>query len=187
MFSNTSLDSDTLLFFRFFEVFKLSMVREEIVKRIFRVNSNFYSITFLLNLTLFFRKREPTGDKELPLDKVQACDLLWDRMFNLESCVHLHEIMFIWVKIENELNSTCIIISNSLGSFNSWLTYLRSYGFWNIWRSFFNYFLMPSLDGTISFVQMNIIFHHITKNLNFNMTWFCDVFFDQNSIITERF
>lgn len=44
---------------------------------------------------------------------------------------------------------------------------------------------MSSLDWTISFVQMNIIFHHITENLNFNVTWLCYIFFDQNSIITE--
>lgn len=163
------------------------MIRKEVIERIFRVDSDFDSITFLLNLVLFFGERESTGNKELPLNKVLSSNLLGNWMFNLKSCVHLHEVMFVGIEIKNELNSTCIVISYSFGSLDSWLTNLRSDCLWNIWWGLLNDFLMSSLDWTISFVQMNVIFHHITENLNFNMTWFCYVFFDQNSIITKWF
>jgi len=40
-------------------------------------------------------------------------------MFDLKSCVHFHEVMLVRIEIENELDSTCVIISNSFCGFNS--------------------------------------------------------------------
>lgn len=107
-------------------------------------------------------------------------------MLNLQSCVHFHEIMLVWIEVKNEFDGTCIVISNSSGSFNGWLTDLRSDGLWNVWRSFFNDLLMASLDWTVSFVKMNVVFHHVTKHLNFDMSWLSDVLFNQHSVIAER-
>lgn len=161
------------------------MIREEVIERIFGIDSDFNSITFLLNLMLLFGERESTCNEELPLNKVKSGDFFWNWMFDLKSCVHFHEVMLVRIEIENELDSTCVIISNSFCGFNSWLTNLRSDWLWNVWWCFLDNFLMSSLDRAISFVQMNIIFHHITENLNFNVTWLCYVFFNQNSVIAE--
>jgi len=50
------------------------VIRKEVIERIFRINSDFNSITFLLNLMLLFGKRESTCNKELPLNEVKSSD-----------------------------------------------------------------------------------------------------------------
>lgn len=187
MFSDTGLNSDSVLFFWLFEVFKFAVVRKEVIEGIFRVNSDFNGFSFFLDLLLFFGKWESTCNEELPFYEIKASDLFRDWMLHLKSGVHFHEVMFVGVEVENEFNSTCIIISNGLCSINCRLTNLRSDWFGNVWWGFFNNFLMSSLNWAVPFVQMNIVFHHITENLYFNMSWLCNVLFDQNSIIAEWF
>jgi len=50
------------------------MIREEVIERIFGIDSDFNSITFLLNLMLLFGERESTCNEELPLNKVKSGD-----------------------------------------------------------------------------------------------------------------
>ena len=108
---------------------------------------------------------------------------LWDRVLNLESGVHFHEIVFVWVKIKNKLHCACIIITNSSSCFNCWVTHRLSNFIWNIWWSFLNYFLMSSLNGAIPFIEMYIVSMSISKDLNLNMSWSSDVLLNKNSII----
>ena len=56
------------------------------------------------------------------------CDHLCDWMFNLQSCVHLHEVELISECIENELYSTGIHIPYSFGCLDSGLTNLSTDG-----------------------------------------------------------
>jgi hypothetical protein len=108
-------------------------------------------------------------------------------MFDLKPCVHFHKKVPVRVQIEDELNCTCIIVSDSFCSLNCRVTNLTSNLLSNIRRGLFYYFLMSSLDWTISFIKMNVIFELVPKYLNLNMSWFCYIFFDYYSIITKGF
>jgi hypothetical protein len=46
---------------------------------------------------------------------------------------------------------------------------------------------MPSLDGAIPLVKMDIISMFVSKNLNFDMSWLLDVFLDKHMVIAETF
>ena len=52
------------------------------------------------------------------------------------------------------------------------------------WR-FFDNFLVAALDGTFAFIQMDAIAGFIGQNLNFDMAWTGDEFFDKHTIITK--
>lgn len=44
---------------------------------------------------------------------------------------------------------------------------------------------MSSLDGAISFEEVDVVSELVTENLDFDMSGFLDVFFDKNSIVLE--
>lgn len=102
--------------------------------------------------------------------------------------------MFIWIKVKNKLYCTCIIIyctciiiSNSPSCLYSWTTNRWSNCVSDIGRRLFDYFLMPTLDRAVSLVEMDIVALLITKDLYFDMSWSSNIFFNQNTIITESF
>jgi hypothetical protein len=44
---------------------------------------------------------------------------------------------------------------------------------------------MSSLDGAIPLVKVDIISMFVSKNLNFDMPWLLDVFFNKHMVITK--
>ncbi len=46
---------------------------------------------------------------------------------------------------------------------------------------------MSSLNGTISFIKMDIIAKLVSKNLNFDVSGSGDILFNKDSVITEGF
>ncbi len=95
--------------------------------------------------------------------------------------------MFVRVDIENELNCSCVVVAYCSGSLNCGVTDWGSDGVIDTWRSFFNNFLMSSLNGTISFIKMDIIAKLVSKNLNFDVSGSGDILFNKDSVITEGF
>lgn len=108
-------------------------------------------------------------------------------MLNLKPSIHLHEIVFVWVQIENELDSSGIVITNSFGSADGWATDRLSDLISDIRWCLLHDFLMSSLDGTVPLIEVNVIFMFISENLNLDMPRPCDVPFDDHSIIFEGF
>ena len=124
---------------------------------------------------------------QLPFNEIHSSNQLCNRMFYLKSSIHLHEIKFICCCVKDEFYSTCVVISNSLCSHYGSLSNFISKFLTNVRRCFFNNFLMSSLNRAISFIQMNIVSMLITKYLNFDMSWFLNVFFNKHMIITKTF
>ena len=50
---------------------------------------------------------------------------------------------------------------------------------------FFNYFLVPSLDGTLALVQVDCIAVLIAQHLNLNVTWIVYVLLNQHPVVSE--
>lgn len=69
--SDSGLNSYTIGLFGFFEILELAVVGKEVIKRVFRVNSDLDCVAFFLNLVLFLGKRESTCHQQLPLHEVK--------------------------------------------------------------------------------------------------------------------
>jgi hypothetical protein len=126
-----------------------------------------------------------TSNFQLPFNQILSRNHLCYWMLYLESCVHLHEVELVSFCIEDELNSTCIEISNCFCSLNCSFAYFFPKLRCNHWRCFFNNFLMSSLHRTVSLVKVYIITMLVTKDLNFNVSWFLDILFKNNMLIVK--
>jgi hypothetical protein len=88
---------------------------------IFCGNSALNSMTscldlFLLKTNLF--ERITSSNHNLSLNNIDTADLFGDCMFDLDSWVHLNEIELASIILNQEFNSTCILISNMLSKSN---------------------------------------------------------------------
>lgn len=126
-----------------------------------------------------------TSNLKLPFNQVLACNHLCHWMLNLKSSIHFHEVKLVTGGIKNKLDRSCIIISNSLSCFNCCLSNLGPKLSIDGWWSLLDNLLMPSLDGAIPLVKVDIISMFVSKNLNFDMPWLLDVFLDKHMVITE--
>ena len=168
-----------------FEVFKLSISRQEVIEGVLGVDPNFYRIAFLIDLLLSFGQRESTRNHQLPLHEVIASNHLGDGMLNLKPGVHLHEKMLIRIQVEDELHCPGVVVSDSFGSIDSRTADILADEVWYIGRSFFYNLLMSSLDWAISFKQMDVVSMGIAEDLNFDVPRPRDVLFNKHSIIFE--
>lgn len=117
--SDSGFNSDPIGLLWLFEEFQSAVAWQEIVERVFRVNSDLDCIALLGDFFLLLRKWEATGNQKLPFHKVKPSDHLRNGMLNLKSSVHLHEVMLIGIQIENKFDRSSIIVAHSLGSAHS--------------------------------------------------------------------
>jgi hypothetical protein len=88
---------------------------------IFCGNSALNSVTSCLDLFLFktnLFKRSTCSDHNLSLNNIDTANLFGDCMLNLNSWVHLNEIELATIILNQEFNSSCILISNVLAKSN---------------------------------------------------------------------
>src|SRR5688572_12829908 len=108
------------------------------------------------------------------------------RMFDLYPGIHLHEIKIL-VFVHQELDCAYAFIINSLTGFDGSFTHFIPQGFIQEWRRrLFKQFLMTTLDGAFPFGKMYDMSMLIAYNLEFNMPWLFNKFFDVNTVIAER-
>ena len=80
------------------------------------------------NLLLSKGKRQACSDLKLPFDKILASDHLSDRMFNLESCVHFHEVELVAFRVKDKFDSSSVPVADSLCSHYGSLSNFSSKG-----------------------------------------------------------
>jgi hypothetical protein len=99
-----------------------------------------------LDITLLESKRIASSNQDLLLNKIDASDLLGDRMFDLKSSVHLKEkeaLMF----VNEEFNSTSALVAACSSERNSLFSHFCTGHRVHVRRGcFLNNFLIPSLD-----------------------------------------
>ncbi len=114
-------------------------------------------MAMLMDLALAKRKRHTRGNSDLLLYQVNPRNPFGDGMFNLQTGIHLQEVKVAF-GINQELNSPCARIIHGFGCCYSglphFLTQLRSHK--RRW-GFLHNLLVPALDGTLPFEQMNRI------------------------------
>ncbi len=124
-------------------------------------------------------------DFELPFNQINAGDQFSDRVFNLKAGIHLHEVE-LTSAIEQELNRTSAYIVNRLSGLNCGFTHLFTQfitktGSW----CFFDYFLVTTLNGTVTIRKIDTVAMLVSKYLDFHMARLQYAFFDQKLLIAK--
>ena len=108
-------------------------------------------------------------------------------MFYLNTRVHFDKVM-LTAGIYQELYSTCTAIVYRACNFQSVIADCLALFFIQAQsRTEFNYFLMTTLDRTVTFKQMYQIAVFVTQHLYFDVFWIFNVFFYENGINTKCF
>lgn len=124
---------------------------------------------------------------DLPFNQVLISDHFGDRMLYLQASVHFHEIELICCSIKDELNSSCVVISNSFGSSNGRFTNLKSQRSINVGGCFLNNLLMSSLNSAVTLIQINVVAVFVTEHLNFDVARFFNILLDDHVIVGKTF
>src|SRR3982750_4399470 len=118
-------------------------------------------------------------------NQIMVDDFFGYTVFNLYSRVHFHEIK-IAVLVNKEFNSADTLIIDGTGCFFCCVSHFLTQLWCHKWRwRFFYQFLMPALNGAISFAEVTNSSILVTSNLYFNMPWLFNEFFHVNPIILE--
>ena len=88
----------------------------EVVKSVFSINANFYTVHFWE--IVFARDFFSGSNFDLLTNQIESNNLLCDRVFHLNTCIHFHEVE-VPVFINQKLNRSSPFIGNEFCSFNS--------------------------------------------------------------------
>src|SRR5665648_26986 len=92
-------------------------------------------------------------------------------MFNLKPGIHFQKVE-IPIVINQKFYGSGSFVIYGTGGFNSiFAHFFTQFGRHQWGRSFFDHFLMPALNRTFTFEQMNEVSVLIAQNLKFNMMW----------------
>jgi hypothetical protein len=149
---DSCFDSDLFALIGLFEIFECPTPRQEVVEGILGIDPHLHGVAFPSDLVLGLRQRVATGDQELPLHKIDAGDHLGDGMLHLETRVHLHEVVTVGSKVEDELDGACIVVADSLGRVDSGYVELFTDLVGDVGGRLFNHFLMAALDRAITLI-----------------------------------
>ena len=93
--------------------------RTELIIRIFRINTAFDSVTAELYVVLRNAERETCGYLYLSLNEIETGNFFCDRMLDLYTGIHLHEVE-VMLFVNEELDSTGVaVIALFCGSYGS--------------------------------------------------------------------
>ena len=116
-------------------------------------------------------QRGARGDPELVGDDVDVGDLLGDRVLDLDTRVHLDEDVAP-VGREQELDRASIDVTDRPGKPHGVCAHLITQGRVKVGcRGCLDDLLMPSLDGTVSLVQMDDVARRVRQDLHFDVAW----------------
>ncbi len=78
----------------------------------------------LAEVGLLKRKALSCRDADLPVDEVEASDELGDGVLDLQAGVHFQEIELQSIRVDDEFNSTGVVITNCVRGRHGSLTHL---------------------------------------------------------------
>jgi hypothetical protein len=110
------------------------------------VYSVFKRMSVNFNVALLKSERMSSCNQDLFLDQINACDLLGDWMFNLQTHVHLQEVELLMF-VKQKFDCASVLIANCFCKSNCLSSHPLSSGLIHHGRrSLFNNFLVSSLD-----------------------------------------
>src|SRR5947207_5642478 len=167
------------------EVDQLSDRWKKIVVGIFGVDAGFDRMAAHREIFLSQRQSLAGSDTQLPFDKVETGDHFGDRVLNLQTGVHLHEIEVAFA-IEEELHRARADVADRAGSLAGRFAQRfalrtrdqRSGGF-------FNDLLMTALYGAVAFEETDNVALGIAEDLDFHVARRDNIFLEQHRIVAE--
>ena len=106
-------------------------------------------------------------------------------MFHLDTRVHFDEVMISFM-VYQEFYSTCTSVVHRLGDLQSVVADILSLFLCQAERrSKFDHFLVSSLDGTVTFIQMYDVAVAVSQDLHFDMLRTFQIFFNEDIVDTE--
>ena len=127
---------------------ELAGARQKSAGRVFGVDAALDGMAALAEMDLFEGEALPACDADLPVDQVQAGDQLGDRMLDLQAGVHLEEIEFVRVGVDDELDGAGVVIIDGFCRGDRSISHLLPQLRREQRRGrLFDDLLMPSLDG----------------------------------------
>ncbi len=167
--------------------------RQEAALGVLRTDSGFNRMPAALQLLLLQGQGLAGGHAKLPLHQVQASDGLGDRVFDLQPCVHLHEVetqVAIGLRrihrFGDELHSTGAHIAHGLGRGHRCSAHLGPAQFGKAGRRrFFQYLLVTALHRTIALEQVDRMALCIREHLDLNVPRAGHIALDQHVVVTE--
>src|SRR5690606_21456919 len=118
-------------------------------------------------------------------NQINAGDELRHRVLDLQTRIHFKEIE-VPVTIDDEFHRSCRKISNGFCQSDSLLAHGFAGGFIQEWRGgFFDDLLVAALNRTFTFAQIDDVAVLVAQNLNFDMAWLGDEFFNEYAVVAE--
>ena len=160
--------------------------RQEIVRRIFGIQTHFDRVTIERYLRLGDRQHFPTGDANLPGDQIQSGDCFGYRVLDLQPRVHLHEEKLA-ARIQQKLHGAGADITDRLRRTHSRFAHCPAQlGRQTRRRGFFDDFLVPTLDRAVALVEVQAVAVLIGEHLNLHMTRLEQILFHQHPRVAKR-
>ena len=160
--------------------------RAEVAVRIFGIDAAFNSMTTECDVLLCKRQRFALSDSQLGLYQVNAGHPFGNRVFHLNSGVHLHEVEIPFM-VNQKFNRASVAVAAGFRSGNRCFLH----GIPQFWshertRAFFQHLLISPLHTAIPFAEGNGVAVFICNNLHFYMMRANNQLFEINCIISEE-
>ena len=137
--------------------------------RIFGIDAAFECVAAEMDIILPVRQLLTRCDKDLVAHQIDTCNEFRYRVFNLDAGIHFHKIKVLFF-VDQELKRTYVGVADILHHPHNTAAYIfpkfRSH---DDRRGFFNKFLMPPLNRTLSLTQMNDIAVLVCHDLKFDV------------------
>ena len=155
--------------------------REKAPRGIFGIDPCLYCPSIRNNILLGYRQLFASGHTDHLLDKIQTIDHFSDRMFHLQSCVHLQKIEIL-VSADDKFHRAGRPVVHRLRKIYRLAAHCGACFRRNerTWR-FLNHLLVASLDRTFALANIDDVAMLVCKKLDFNMTRLDHEFLDEDA------
>src|ERR1051326_1182823 len=124
------------------------------------------------------RKRFAGSDSNLFLNQIASINLLGNGMLDLEPRVHFDEIKLAMI-VDQKFDGAAVLVSYRAGQFDRGIDHFFAESRGHEWcRAFLDHFLIPPLNRTVAFPQMDDASFAVSHDLKFNVMRIDDEFFD---------
>src|SRR5471032_512989 len=162
----------------------LAEAGQEVVLRVFGVDTKLQRETTVLDVFLFHRQRQARGDADLLTHDVDAGDFFGDGVFHLHPGVHLHEVHL--ALGEQKLHGAGVLVTHGLGGTHRQVADVGALfrGELRAWSNF-DELLVAALNRAITLEQVNHVAKAVTKDLRLDVLGIDDAFFQEHFRRTE--
>ena len=184
-FAKAGIDAHARVLLRHPPVRDPSDRRQEAAGGIFRVDARLDRVAVDCQHRLRFRQRFADRDPQLPFDQIEPGDHFGDRMFDLQTRIHLHEVERA-VLLGDELDGAGADIADGLRGRDRGVAHRTpSRRLHARCRRFLDHFLVAPLHRAVALEQVHDIAARVREDLDFDVARRRQITFEQHAIVAE--